>query len=302
VSHNGSIDLIVTDLGGTLVKTDGAIMAAVRRAAAELAIPEGYSDPVYDVFGTSIWEYIHAYLPEGHKDRTNDTHQRFWTLFPYEVLAQITPFAGVEEALHDLKRRGVRLAVLSGLRLESIERILSTLSFQDWDAVRSSMLYSTAAGDSRALGIAALVKEFGVSLGRTIYIGAANAGGAPQDGAQQGGLWRTRDGGATWRKVIQKGPEHFGAYLSPHHRGWIYATLTEGAPGSGLWLSRDDGGTWAGFEDLPFRNIQRVEFDPRDPSVIYLATFGGSVWRGPAEPARTELPRRPPARLRAQQQ
>ncbi len=171
MSNNGSIDLIVTDLGGTLVKTDDAIMAAVRRAAAELGIPEGYADPVYDVFGTSIWEYIHAYLPEGHKDRTNDTHQRFWTLFPYEVLAQITPFAGVPEALHDLKRRGVRLAVLSGLRLEAIESILSTLSFRDWDAVRSSMLYSTAAGDSRAIGITALVKEFGVLPERTIYIG-----------------------------------------------------------------------------------------------------------------------------------
>ena len=153
MSNQAGIDLIVTDLGGTLVKTDGAIMAAVRRAAGELEIPEGYADPVYDVFGTSIWEYIHAYLPEGHKDRTNDCHERFWQLFPYEVLDQIAPFAGVEEALHDLKRRGVRIAVLSGLRLESIESILSGLSFKDWDTVRSSMMYSTASGDSRAIGI-----------------------------------------------------------------------------------------------------------------------------------------------------
>ena len=171
LNGNRIADLIVTDLGGTLVKTDGAIMAAVRRAAGELGIPEGYADPVYDVFGTSIWEYIHAYLPEGHKDRTNDCHKRFWQLFPYEVLDQITPFAGVEKALHDLKRRGVRLAVLSGLRLEAIESILSSLSFKDWDAVRSSMMYATESGDSRAFGIMALVKEFGAAPDRTIYIG-----------------------------------------------------------------------------------------------------------------------------------
>jgi len=72
------IGLIITDLGGTLVKTDEAIMAAVRRAAGELGIPAGYTNPVYDVFGTSIWEYIHAYLPEGHKDRTNDCHKLHW--------------------------------------------------------------------------------------------------------------------------------------------------------------------------------------------------------------------------------
>ena len=52
-------DLIVTDLGGTLVKTDGAIMTAVRSAAKELGIPDGYAEPVYDVFGTSIGDTDH---------------------------------------------------------------------------------------------------------------------------------------------------------------------------------------------------------------------------------------------------
>ncbi len=165
------IDLIITDLGGTLVKTDDAIMAAVGWAARELTIPEGCLDPVYDVFGTSIWEYIHAYLPAGHRHYTDACQERFWTLFPYAVLDQITPFAGVEQALHNLKRRGVRLAVLSGLRREAIESILSTLTFRDWDAVRSSLMYPAQSGDSRALGIVSLVKEFGVAPERTIYVG-----------------------------------------------------------------------------------------------------------------------------------
>ncbi len=59
MNNSRSIDLIVTDLGGTLVKTDGAIMAAVRRAAGQLQIPAGYADPVYDVFGTSIGDTDH---------------------------------------------------------------------------------------------------------------------------------------------------------------------------------------------------------------------------------------------------
>jgi len=165
------IDLIVTDLGGTLVKTDDAIIAAVRRAAEDLGIPEGCSDPVYDVFGTSIWQYIHAYLPEGYKDRTDACHERFWQLFPSQVLHWIQPFAGVEEALTDLNARGVHLAMLSGLRIESIHAILATLSFRRWDAIRSSMIYNAHAGDSRAAGIMALVQDFGVSPSRTIYIG-----------------------------------------------------------------------------------------------------------------------------------
>ena len=68
-------------------------------------------------------------------------------------------------------------------------------------------------------------------------------------------------------------------------------TLTEGAPGAGLWLSRDSGRTWRSFDELPFANIQRVEFDPADEERIYVTTFGGSIWRGPAEPAEAEVGR-----------
>ncbi len=101
---------------------------------------------------------------------------------------------------------------------------------------------------------------------------------------ESGGLYSTEDSGKTWQRIGRKGPQTFGGYFHPANDGWIYMTLTEGAPGAGLWLSRDNGKTWQSFDDLPFSNIQRVEFDPSDPARIYLATFGGSVWRGPRDP------------------
>jgi len=116
---------------------------------------------------------------------------------------------------------------------------------------------------------------------RTVLLSAANVRG---HGAE-GGLYRTTDGGATWTKLVQKGPQHFGAFYHPKRPGWIYATLTEGAREAGLYLSKDDGATWQPFTRLPFANIQRVHFDPDAPDEIILTTFGGSVFRGPAEPA-----------------
>lgn len=112
----------------------------------------------------------------------------------------------------------------------------------------------------------------------TIFVGAADAGGQ-----QQGGLWRTTDGGKTWQRVAREGPEHFGAYFHPGRPGWVYMTLTEGAPGPSLWLSKDGGNTWRPIRSFPFANTQRVEFDPADPDVIYVTTFGGSVFRGAAD-------------------
>ena len=59
-------------------------------------------------------------------------------------------------------------------------------------------------------------------------------------------------------------------------------TLTEGAPGPGLWLSKNGGKTFEPIDGIPFRNVQRICFPPCDPDRIYVTTFGGSVWRGPA--------------------
>ncbi|MHC4206472.1 MAG: VPS10 domain-containing protein [Planctomycetota bacterium] len=117
----------------------------------------------------------------------------------------------------------------------------------------------------------------------SILLGACDANW--QD--KSGGLYRTEDGGRTWQRIGRQGRQTFGGYFHPKHDGWIYMTLTEGAPGAGLWLSRDNGRTWKPFDDLPFSNVQRVTFDPSDDAVMYVTTFGGSVWRGPVVPHAT---------------
>jgi photosystem II stability/assembly factor-like uncharacterized protein len=111
-----------------------------------------------------------------------------------------------------------------------------------------------------------------------IYVGVCDA-----REAHQGGLYRTTDGGKTWPLLCRKEVQHFGAYLHPHRPGWIYMTLCENSEGYGLWLSKDNGKTFEPIKDMPFGNTQRVYVDPSDDNVIYVSTFGGSVWRGPAE-------------------
>ena len=128
------------------------------------------------------------------------------------------------------------------------------------------------------------IKDFAVDPKdpKTIYFGASQCRFFPDEG----GLYRTTDGGATWKKVVQKGREHFGAYFHPTKPGWIYMTLSEGRSDSGLWLSKDSGETWLPFSDLPYTNIQRVHFNPDDPEHLILTTFGASIMKGPIEPGK----------------
>lgn len=53
---------------------------------------------------------------------------------------------------------------------------------------------------------------------------------------------------------------------------------------SAAYISEDGGRTWKAFDALPFSNVQRLTFDPSHDGLIYVTTFGGSVWRGPAVP------------------
>jgi hypothetical protein len=111
-----------------------------------------------------------------------------------------------------------------------------------------------------------------------VYLGAADAG--PK---QEGGLYKTTDCGRTWNRIAREGRATFGATVHPKRPDWVYMGLTENAPGPGIWLSKDGGQNWKAFRGNPFRNIQRVSFNPADEDLIYVNTFGGSVWKGPAD-------------------
>ncbi len=125
-------------------------------------------------------------------------------------------------------------------------------------------------------------KDFSVHPGDSNIILIGTCDSNRQD--MSGGLYCSEDGGKTWRRIGRKARQTFGGYFHPEFKGWIYMTFTEGAPSAGLWLTRDNGRTWEAFDDLPFSNIQRVVFDPADDSLMYITTFGGSVWRGPILP------------------
>lgn len=117
---------------------------------------------------------------------------------------------------------------------------------------------------------------------------------------QQRGVFRTTDGGKTWRRVLFVNPNTGASDLAMDPRNprillagtWQYVIKTwgqdSGGPGSGVWISYDEGATWKqitghGLPDPPLGKIA-VGIAQSDPNRMYalIETGGngrGSLWR-----------------------
>jgi photosystem II stability/assembly factor-like uncharacterized protein len=93
-----------------------------------------------------------------------------------------------------------------------------------------------------------------------------------------GGVFVSTDGGQNWRNTLSA-DQHVYDVTVDARNGVLYAGGFE----SSAWRSADRGESWQRIKGYNFKWGHRVVPDPQDPASIYVTTFGGSVWRGPAE-------------------
>ena len=97
-------------------------------------------------------------------------------------------------------------------------------------------------------------------------------------GAKDGGIFLSTDGGNTWRNVLDRDQHVYDITVDPRDPKILYACGFE----SSALRSNDRGETWSRLRGYNFKWGHRVIPDPFDPARIYITTFGGSVWYGPA--------------------
>ena len=92
-----------------------------------------------------------------------------------------------------------------------------------------------------------------------------------------GGIYLSTDGAKTWKCVLDK-DQHIHDLTFDPRNGAYYACGHEG----NAWRSTDGGKTWSRIKGYNFKWGRKVVPDPKSPDYIYISTFGGSVWYGPA--------------------
>jgi hypothetical protein len=93
-----------------------------------------------------------------------------------------------------------------------------------------------------------------------------------------GGLLRTEDGGDTWKQVFREGAHVYAAAVDPQNSSTVFINTFNSA----AFRSDDRGKTWQRLEGYNFKWGHRPVPDPHHPGMLYLTTFGGSVFYGPA--------------------
>src|SRR5262249_39182649 len=101
-------------------------------------------------------------------------------------------------------------------------------------------------------------------------------------GAVNGGVWESRNAGRTWQPIFDSVPVgSIGALaLAPSNSNIIYVGTGEAdmrsdiAQGKGVYRSGDGGKSWrfVGLGDS--QQIGRIEVDPRNADVVYVAALG----------------------------
>jgi photosystem II stability/assembly factor-like uncharacterized protein len=134
----------------------------------------------------------------------------------------------------------------------------------------------SAAMSGRVAALAAMPGKDGKT---TIFVGAAS-----------GGVWKSTDGGTTFKPVFDRQPvQSIGTItIDPGHPDTIWVgtgepwTRNSVSVGNGVYKSTDGGETWKHMGLDQSERVSRILVDPRDGNTVY-ACVPGKLWSDSAE-------------------
>jgi photosystem II stability/assembly factor-like uncharacterized protein len=93
-----------------------------------------------------------------------------------------------------------------------------------------------------------------------------------------GGVYVSDDGGRSWKTLYTESQHVYDLTVDPLRPDTLYICGFD----AGAFRSLDRGAHWERIAGYNFKWGHRVFMDPLDPSQIYITTYGGGVWHGPA--------------------
>lgn len=109
-----------------------------------------------------------------------------------------------------------------------------------------------------------------------LYLTAWGSEGIEAD--HGGGVFLSTNAGQTWTPIFQDSQHVYDLTLDPKNPDVLYICGFDSA----AYRSADAGKHWTRLDGYNYKWGHRVILDANDPSAIYITTYGGGVWHGPA--------------------
>jgi photosystem II stability/assembly factor-like uncharacterized protein len=93
-----------------------------------------------------------------------------------------------------------------------------------------------------------------------------------------GGIFISKDDGQTWENVLNKDQYIHDLTYDVRNKRYYACGFSSSA-----YLSDDKAQTWKRIKGFNHKLGRRVDIDPLNPEMIYINTYGGGVWHGPAK-------------------
>ncbi|MBR7132210.1 MAG: HAD family hydrolase [Clostridia bacterium] len=165
------IKAVLFDLDGTLVNSLEDLAASVNYALHKCGLPTHPVEEYRYFVGNGMKNLIERTLPAQHRDTElyNTVFDLFYNHYSTHFADRTAPYDGIKELLIELKKRGIKIAVVSNKAHEMTLEVIKKLFGQCFDVVYGKCEGYPVKPDP-TLSLKA-VKELGVTAEECIFVG-----------------------------------------------------------------------------------------------------------------------------------
>ncbi|WP_373017977.1 HAD-IA family hydrolase [Thiomicrorhabdus sp.] len=161
--------LVIFDWDGTLMNSEGRIVASIQAAAERCGLPVLPDHESKQIIGLSLEKAIQGLYPDAEQSQVEAMAQAYTQCFLEECEVEMEAFDGAEAMLFSLKNQGVKLAIATGKSRKGLDQVLAECGLGVYFDITRTPVES--ASKPNPLMLEQILEELGVPVEHALMVG-----------------------------------------------------------------------------------------------------------------------------------